>query len=164
MTDQTLVESEKHVATCSVVENIRIRMEVKLIDEKAKLPFRKRTTDAGYDLFSIEDVKLPPGRATIVRTGIKIAAPPGFYYTIEGRSSLWMKGVFPNRGLIDATYCGEVVVSLVNVRSEPFPISTHDRIAQIVLHRQYDAGFVLVEDFSPCYNQRGEDGFGSSGK
>ena len=157
MTDQSVV-------TCNVVEHIEVRLEVKLIDAKAKLPFRKRSTDAGYDLHSVEDIELQPGRRAIVRTGIKIAAPPGFYYTIEGRSSLWLEGIFPNRGIIDATYCGEVVVSLVNVRSEPFSIRTHDRIAQLILHRQYDAGFVLVEEFSPCYNQRGEEGFGSSGK
>lgn len=154
----------EEITTCSVIENIRVRMEVQLIDEKAKLPFRKRDTDAGYDLYSIENIVLPPGRATIVHTGIKIAAPPGFYYTIEGRSSLWMDGVFPNRGIIDATYCGEVVVSLVNVRSESFLINTHDRIAQILLHRQYDANFVLIDEFSPCYNQRGEAGFGSTGR
>ena len=100
----------------------------------------------------------------MIRTGIKIAAPPGFYYTIEGRSSLWMKGIFPNRGIIDATYCGEVIVSLVNVTDKEFYINMSDRIAQLILHRQYDANFNLVEKFSPIYDQRGEDGFGSSGK
>lgn len=100
----------------------------------------------------------------MVRTGLIIAAPPGFYYTIEGRSSLWMQGIFPNRGIIDATYTGQVVVSLVNVTGDPYKIGLHDRIAQIILHRQYDANFVLVDNFSAVYDQRGEDGFGSSGQ
>jgi dUTP pyrophosphatase len=139
-------------------------MEVMLEHEAAKLPFRKRETDAGYDIYSVESVTLKPNRATIVRTGIHIASPPGFYYTIEGRSGLWLNGIFPNRGIIDATYCGEVVVSLVNVNDEPFQIDVGNRIAQIVLHRQYDAEFKVVEEFSPCYNERGTDGFGSSGK
>jgi dUTP pyrophosphatase len=128
------------------------------------MPFRKRVTDAGYDIYAAEEAVLQPGRATIVRTGIIIAAPPGFYYTIEGRSSLWMQGIFPNRGIIDATYTGQVVVSMVNVTDKPFKVNLHDRIAQIILHRQYDANFVLVDEFSKTYNQRGEDGFGSSGK
>ena len=32
------------------------------------------------------------------------------------------------------------------------------------LHRQYDANFVCVEEFSQQYNQRGKNGFGSTGK
>lgn len=140
-----------------------VRLEVQLIDDKAKIPFRKRNTDAGYDLYSIEDVAIKSGMSKIIRTGIKISCPPGFYYTIEGRSSLWIQGVFPNRGIIDATYTGEVVVSLVNVSEEPFKISCGDRIAQIILHKQYDADFVLVGSFSPEYSRRGINGFGSTG-
>ena len=75
-----------------------------------------------------------------------------------------MKGIFPNRGIIDSTYCGEVVVSLINVTGHDFSIGLHDRIAQLLLHRQYDANFVPVDNFSPIYDQRGKDGFGSSGK
>ena len=147
----------------------KVRMEVKLEHPLAKLPFRARETDAGYDIFAVPppnggEIVLAPGRATIVYTGIKIAAPPGYYYTIEGRSSLWSKGIVPNRGIIDSTYCGEVVVSLVNFTDQPFPIAVGQRIAQIILHRQYDAAFVEVEEFGPEYNQRGEQGFGSTGK
>ena len=151
-------------STCHVHQHVEVRLEVRKILDHAKIPFRKRVTDAGYDLYAAEQAKLAPGRATMVRTGIMISAPPGFYYTIEGRSSLWMKGIFPNRGIIDATYCGEVVVSLVNVTGETFAVDVHDRIAQLILHRQYDANFVQVDEFSSEYNQRGEDGFGSSGK
>lgn len=141
-----------------------IRLEVQRIHPDAKMPFRARPTDAGYDLYSIEEKELPPGKATPVHTGIKIAAPPGWYYTIDGRSSLWMIGVEPNRGIIDSTYCGEVLVSLVNFAGEPYKVKKGERIAQVILHRQYDAEFEEVENFSPEYNQRGEQGFGSTGK
>lgn len=141
-----------------------VRMEVQRIDPNAKMPFRARPTDAGYDISSIEEKEIPPGEARLVKTGIKITAPPGWYYTIDGRSSLWMVGVEPNRGIIDSTYCGEVVVSLVNFGSEPYQVKKGERIAQVILHRQYDAEFVEVEKFSPEYNQRGEKGFGSTGK
>jgi dUTP pyrophosphatase len=159
-------------STCNVHQHIQIRLEVMQLfsDPETgkelipKLPFRKRITDAGYDIYAAEEAVLPPGRATMIRTGIVIAAPPGFYYTIEGRSSLWMRGIFPNRGIIDATYTGQVVVSLVNMTGESFQVNLHDRIAQIILHRQYDANFVQVDEFSEVYNQRGQDGFGSSGK
>lgn len=134
------------------------------MDSNAKLPFRKRSTDAGYDIYSIESATIRPGRSKIIHTGIKIACPPGFYYTIEGRSSLWLNGIFPNRGIIDSTFVDEVVVSLVNVNDDDYTVSIGDRIAQMVLHRQYDAHFEVVQEFHPLYNQRGTDGFGSSGK
>lgn len=141
-----------------------VTLEVRLINEDARMPFRKRSTDVGYDIYSIEDKIIPAKGASIVRTGIQISAPPGYYYTIEGRSSLWIKGIFPNRGIIDATYCGEVVVSLVNVNDSDFLVSSGDRIAQIIIGKQYDADFERVEEFSPEYNQRGTDGFGSTGR
>ena len=141
-----------------------VKLEVILSHPLAKIPYRKRHTDAGYDIYSIEDIKLEPQRATIVKTGIKISAPPGYFYTIEGRSSLWQKGVFPNRGIIDSTFCGEVVVSLVNTNNTVFNILIGDRIAQIILSKQYDADFKIVSEFSELYNQRGTDGFGSTGR
>lgn len=147
-----------------IKEHISVRMETQLIHEDSKTPYRKRSTDAGYDLYSIEDNDLQPGRATIIHTGIKISCPPGFYYTIEGRSSLWSRGIFPNRGIIDATFTDEIVVSLVNTNAEVFKISKGERIAQIILHRQYNADFVEVDQFSPMYDQRGTAGFGSSGR
>src|SRR5262245_62059932 len=171
-----------------LVTEATVRLEVQRLHPLAVLPVRARSTDAGYDIASIEQVLLPPisrpswwrrwwrrwwglqpesgvgARAVIVRTGIRISAPPGYYYTIDGRSSLWRCGVMPHRGIIDATYCGEVVVSLVNYTDQPYRIEVGQRIAQIVLHRQYHAIFEEVDAFSPLYNQRGENGFGSTGK
>lgn len=141
-----------------------VRLEIKFLTANAQLPYRKLTTDAGYDLYSIEDVELPPGRSTLVHTGVQIAAPPGYYYTIEGRSSLWMIGIEPSRGIIDATYTGEVVVSLINTSDSPYTVKSGDRIAQIILHKQIHAEFDIVSEFSPWYNQRGNNGFGSTGK
>ena len=143
---------------------ISVKMQVRLIDQSAKLPTRTRSTDAGYDIYSIQDAVLKPKTATIVRTGIQISAPPGYYYTIEGRSSLWSRGIFPNRGIIDSTFCGELVVSLVNVNDDVCTVAKGDRIAQLILARQYDAEFELVDEFGPEYNQRGTNGFGSTGR
>jgi dUTP pyrophosphatase len=141
-----------------------VDLEVKLVHPLAKLPCRNRSTDVGYDIYASENAVLAPGRATIVQTGVRLSAPPGYYYTIEGRSSLWSIGIFPNRGIIDSTYCGDMCVSLVNVTGEDFHVHVGDRIAQLILHKQYNANFRLVEEFSPLYNQRGENGFGSSGR
>jgi dUTP pyrophosphatase len=141
-----------------------VRLEAQLVHPLAQIPRRTRDTDAGYDIFSVESVVLPPHSTTIVHTGIRLAAPPGFYYTIDGRSSLWSKGIVPNRGIIDATYCDNVVVSLNNFTDAHYEVKQGDRIAQLILHRQEHIFFDIVEKFSDDYNKRGMNGFGSSGR
>ncbi len=148
----------------AVTEYVSVTLETKLIHPDAKIPFKSRVTDAGYDLYSVEDKILKPNRATVVGTGIIISAPPGYYYTVEGRSSLWMRGIFPNRGIIDSSFIGELVVSLVNVNDSEFVINCGDRIAQIILNKQYNASFEIVDEFSGNYSIRGTKGFGSSGQ
>lgn len=135
-----------------------------MVHEKARVPSKTRITDAGYDLYSIDDTQIQPGHTEIIRTGIQLSAPPGYYYTVEGRSSLWIKGVFPNRGIIDSTFCGDLVVSLVNCGKECFDVKSGDRIAQILIHKQHNAHFDIVDEFDEEYNQRGTNGFGSTGR
>lgn len=140
------------------------RFEYQKVNHDAKLPFRKRTTDAGYDLASIENVIIPPHGTVNIHTGLKIACPPGTYFSIEGRSSMWTKGVTPYRGIIDAGYNGDLMITLMNISDTQYEISKGDRVAQLIAHRQYDIDFIHVDQFSPYYNIRGTAGFGSSGK
>jgi len=141
-----------------------VRCQARLIKEGAKLPEKTRDTDAGYDIYSIVDIDLVPGKATTVNTGVQVSAPPGWYYTIEGRSSLALKKILPIRPIVDATYTGELIVMLVNVGESSYHIKRGDRIAQLIFHRQYDTEFEIVDEFSDDYNQRGTKGFGSTGQ
>ena len=141
-----------------------VRLECKLDDPDAILPTRSRTTDAGYDLYTITEHILAPQETHRFETGLRIAAPNGWYYTIEGRSSLWTQGIVPFRGIIDGGYTGLVGVRLMNLSIVPYVIKKHDRIAQLVLHRVRHADIIVVEEFSPEYNCRGTAGFGSSGR
>lgn len=142
----------------------KIRMEVQITHPLAKMPYRKRDTDAGYDLFSIENLFILPGESRIVATGLKVSCPPGYFYTIEGRSSVYLQGILPNRAIIDSTYTGEITVTLYNSSSVQYHVQIGDRIAQIILSKQFDMEFDKVEDFSPEYSVRGVEGFGSTGR
>lgn len=141
-----------------------VRMEFKKLHPDGKLPFRTRTTDAGHDIASIEDVIIPPHTTLNLHTGISIAPPDGFYYTVEGRSSLWSKGIVPCRGIIDGGYTGEVLVAISNISNEPYQVHKGDRIAQIIIHKIIDVDFVEVNEFGPEYNFRSNNGFGSTGR
>ncbi len=100
----------------------------------------------------------------MVSTGICISCPEGYYFTIEGRSGLYSKGIFPTRGIIDAGYTGEIKIGLYNTNKVDYNIEKNDRIAQMTLHKAYNIDFTNVNEFSPDYKTRGDAGFGSSGK
>lgn len=140
------------------------RFEYKIIHEHGKLPNRTRATDAGYDIYSVSDVILHPHKVENVSTGIIVSPPQHYYFTVEGRSSLWAKGIMPFRGIIDATYQGPLIVTMINESDVPYQISVGDRIAQIVPHRIIDIDFVVVNEFTPVEFGRSSNGFGSSGK
>jgi dUTP pyrophosphatase len=141
-----------------------IQLQIKHVHPNSRKPFRKRLTDAGHDLYSIQDAIVPPRGYAWIETGIAIAAPSGTYYTIEGRSSLAQIGIVPMRGIIDGCFTGDLRVMLNNHTDEPYKVAHGDRIAQIVVHRLEQVEFREVENFDTDYSIRGEHGFGSSGK
>jgi len=129
-----------------------------------KLPAKSRREDAGYDVYSAEDGIVPANGSRNFPTGVKLAVPLGYFYSIRGRSGLGFKGVRPFIGTLDATYNNQVMVLLVNSTSQDFEIKKGDRIAQIVIEEQIEMNPKEVTEFSPPYNVRGQAGFGSSGR
>jgi dUTP pyrophosphatase len=144
--------------------NTPVRVECKLIHPDAKLPVRSKQEDAGFDLTSIENKVIKPLSTIGIRTGIIFTAPSGYYFTIEGRSSLFNHGIVPARGIIDSTYCGEMIVALTNNTDTEYNVRKGDRIAQTIIHKVYGIDITNVDEFSPEYNIRGNAGFGSTGR
>lgn len=142
----------------------RVRLETRITSPDGQLPSRKRTYDAGYDIASISEVLVQPHTTENIDTGLIISPPDGFYYSIEGRSSLWKKGIVPCRGIIDSSYTGDLMVAIQNHSDVPYTIRKGDRIAQLILHKMYHADFALVDSFSEVEFGRSAAGFGSSGR
>lgn len=131
------------------------------------MPSYAKAGDAGADLVAAEDMTLDPGGGrALVPTGAAIAIPEGYAGFVQPRSGLAYKhGVtcLNTPGLIDSGYRGELKVLLVNLDpSEPFKITRGDRIAQLVIQRVEHCSFVEVDELPP--SERGEGGFGSSGR
>ena len=142
-----------------------MELAVKLLHPAAKLPQRAHPGDAGADLFSMEEVTIPPGERREVGTGVALAIPWGHAGFVQPRSGLAFKHgimVINSPGLIDAGYRGEVRVSLYNSGKEPFVVGVGERIAQLVIQKFEDAEFVATDDLPQTV--RGEGGFGSSGR
>ena len=65
-------------------------------------------------------------------------------------------------GLIDSDYQGPLMVSCWNRGSTAFTVQPLERIAQMVIVPVVQARFRRVDEFGP--SQRGDGGFGSTGK
>jgi dUTP pyrophosphatase len=116
------------------------------------------------DLHAVESLTIPPGAVLLVPTGIAIELPPGYEAQIRPRSGLALKhGVtLPNSpATIDPGYRGEIRVILHNFGAQAFEIKPGDRIAQMVIAR-YES--VEWDEADLSESQRGDGGFGSSGR
>ncbi len=135
---------------------------IKKLDKLAKIPTRANESDAGYDLYSIEKAYLPAGGRKVVRTGISVAIPPGFYGRVAPRSGLAVKrGIDVLAGVIDSGYRGEIGVVLQNLSDYDFEFLQGERIAQLILEQCNTIGWVEVEELEDSV--RSDGGFGSTG-
>lgn len=142
-------------------------IEIKLLDSTAEIPQRQLKESAGYDLYactSSKEILIEPGKRQIISTQIAISIPPGYYGRIAPRSGLAVKhGIDIGAGVIDSHYLGEIKVLLFNFGTENYVVNDGDRIAQLIIMKYEEIDFIPVIDFS-ITSERGENGFGSTGK
>jgi len=114
---------------------------------------------------STETFLLGVGERRSVSTGVAVAIPSGYAGLVLPRSGLAARhgiGVVNGPGLIDSGYRGEISVLLVNHGDEPVEIGRGNRIAQLIITPVVVADVVVVDELDPT--ERGEGGFGSSGR
>jgi dUTP pyrophosphatase len=143
------------------------QLHVRLLRSGAQPPARTRPGDAGYDLRTAESFSLWPGERATVPTGVAVALPPGVAGLVTPRSGLAAShgiSVVNGPGLIDPNYRGEIRVVLVNLGDARFEAAPGDRIAQLLLVPFVVPDLLVVEELPPSGDDRGENGFGSSGR
>lgn len=116
------------------------------------------------DLFSIDDLVIPPGGRSLVHTGLVMMLPPLYEAQVRPRSGLALKRgvtVLNTPGTIDSGYRGEIGVILANFGSEPFEVKKGDKIAQMVIAPVTQPE--IAETDSIDETDRGGNGFGSTG-
>jgi dUTP pyrophosphatase len=151
--------------TKSTEENELIELNVKLLNEHATLPTKAHVTDAGWDLYAAEDFTLKTGNYSpvVVSTGIAIDFPEGYWGQIESRSGLSCDGVFTMGGIIDNSYKGEIKIIMQYLGTIPVKgFKKGAKIAQLVLRHNILSNIIEVKSVGE--SERGERGFGSSGK
>jgi dUTP pyrophosphatase len=147
-------------------------IEYKILDARIgttfPLPAYATTGSAGMDLRACLDaaIELNPGDTNLIPTGIAIhIGDSGLAAVILPRSGLGHKhGIVLGNlvGLIDSDYQGQLFISCWNRGNDSFTINPGERIAQLVFVPVVQVALQQVENFDQ--SQRGEGGFGHSGK
>lgn len=144
-----------------------MKIQVKKLNEKAKLPSSGSEWAAGYDLYACletEELRIAPHETVMAGTGLAAAIPEGYFGGIFARSGLAAKqGLRPANcvGVVDADYRGEIKVALHNDTEEERAITDGERIAQLVVMPFLALEFEVAEELEET--KRGAGGFGHTG-
>ena len=134
-----------------------------VIHEDAVIPEYAHVTDAGADIYAIEDMAVKPHTTVLVRTGLKVAIPTGYEIQIRPRSGMSLKTtmrIANTPGTIDAGYRGEVCVIMENTGNLTYNISKGDKVAQMVITPVPMINWIETNELDNA--DRGEGGFGST--
>lgn len=139
-------------------------LKIKLLNKDAigiKMPAIEG--DAGYDIYSNEDLILKAKSATTVKTGFCMEIPKGYWFEIMPKSGIATKNhVSVHNGVIDNGYRGEIIILMYNHSDNDYQIKKGEKIAQGVIRELIVPDIKIVEELSGT--KRGESGFGSTGK
>ena len=126
-------------------------------------PERAHPDDAGLDLKAMEGKVIKKRTGETFDTGICMEIPEGWFGKIESRSGLNINhGVVSCGGVIDSNYRGSIRVKLYNFGDEDYEVKPGDKIAQLILIKHASYNLELVKELPE--SDRGENGFGSSGR
>ena len=142
-----------------------MQVRVKRLHEEATIPAYSKPGDAGLDLTAISATRDDYGNV-VYGTGLAIEIPEGYVGLIFPRSSNSKTDLYLTNhvGVIDSGYRGEIMFkyrpkdTLLNAKV----YAVGDRIGQLMI-LPYPV-IELVEATELSDSERGEGGFGSTGK
>ncbi len=140
-----------------------MKLQIKKLDPRAKLPTYAHPGDAGLDIYTLEEVTIKPGERQSIKTGIALAIPDGYVGLVWDKSGLAFKyGLKSMAGVIDAGYRGELMICLFNTSSEPYTFKSGEKLVQLLIQK---VDRVEIEEVDELDNTSRSDGrWGSTGK
>lgn len=126
-------------------------------------PTRSHGNDAGWDLYTSQQVVIPPGEFRDLPTNVWVALPDNLWGLVTGRSSALRKhGLLVHSGVIDAGYRGELYAGAFNLSGQEVVVNKGQRLAQFIPIPRPDNP-VTWSTGDPPPGSRGANGFGSTG-
>lgn len=133
------------------------------------MPLRAHKRDGGLDLRTPRDVLISRGKTVVIDTGVHIEIPDGYVGLLKSKSGLNIKhGVTTCGGVIDCGYTGTIRVKLRNDSDKDVYLEDGDKITQLLIVpviTEFELEEVdSTDDFYGGNSERGDNGFGSSGR
>ena len=155
-----------------------MEIKIKKLTDNAVIPHKAHPTDAGFDLTATSCTMDEYG-SMVYGTGIAVEIPEGYVGLVFPRSSICKKDMMLTNsvGVIDSGYRSEIKVKFKPTDSFNFYdcdiiaeglvggnniYGIGERIAQLIIMPIPKIEFVEADELSD--SDRGEGGFGSSGK
>jgi len=141
------------------------KLKFKKLNPEAVIPTYGTSDSAGFDFYCLEDSLIDVKDTVMIRTGLSVEIPKGYFMAIVPRSSTGLKTplrLSNSMGIIDSDYRGELKLIFTNTSNSVYKVNKNDRLAQ---------GFILpvlqmiIEESNELSDtERGEGGFGSTGR
>ena len=141
-----------------------MQVKIKRLDRDAVIPKYSKIGDAGLDLVAT-NIKENTTFQITYGLGIALEIPEGFVGLVFPRSSIRNTELTLSNsvGVIDSGYRGELQATFNKLNGlDSISYNVGDRVCQILIIPYPQIEFVEVEDLSNT--ERGEGGFGSTGK
>jgi dUTP pyrophosphatase len=140
-----------------------LEIKIKKLVPEAVIPSYAKPGDAGMDLVATSKI-IDDNNNTVYGTGIAMEIPRGYVGLIFPRSSNAKTDLYLTNhvGVVDSDYRGEIMFKFRATRLFPKEYLIGDRIGQIIIVPYPAVQFVESDELSST--ERGEGGFGSTGK
>lgn len=139
----------------------KMKINVRL-DSYGRMPTKAHDLDAGFDLYSPAMFRINKHMSYAIDTGVHFEIPKGYVGFIKSKSGLNVHNGITCEGVIDSGYTGSVVAKLYNNSDTDYVFYGGQKITQIVFLPIPDVELEEVDEFEET--ERGDNGFGSSGK
>ena len=144
------------------IEKGEIKLKIKKLVDNAVIPIRAHNTDAGLDLYTIENGVIHYGSDAIIKTGVAVAIPNGYVGIVKEKSGRAVKNKLTvGACVIDSGYRGELLIHLFNNSNLPLTYGMGEAIAQLVIVPCWMGQPEEVDDLDET--ERGDGKFGSTG-
>lgn len=140
---------KQHPTNSRHSRNFDLEVKVLLEDENAK-PIRRSDNNAGFDIWANlgknEVIEIGPFETKVVKTGVRLIIPEGYYLQVHERSSTGSIGLKCSAGVIDQDYTGEIGIVLYNANGIPILINhSHDDFKTVGSVISYDANRAIAQ-------------------
>nr|BDT62892.1 MAG: dUTPase [Trachysalambria curvirostris majanivirus] len=148
----------------------------KKLDKRTLIPKKNTCTSAGYDIWTIQKINVPPNSFLRIPVGFAMdfQSMTNCYGQLALHSSLALKFVSVAAGIIDRDYDGQITVVLFNYATKKLEINPGEWFAQVLfikietpsifeVRKKSSTGYMALIPMNETQKIRGNGGFGSTG-